>query len=344
MCMASASLEIVMENPVLAEVMRGAVVESRHRGAAIVVDADGAAVLSLGDVERPVFPRSAVKAIQALPLFESGAADRYGLTEAEIALAVASHSGEPAHAETSLGMLRKAGRDAGCLECGAHWPMNEAAARAISKDGGEPTALNNNCSGKHAGFVCLSCGLDEDPTGYVKAGHAVQKAVRGALEEVTGAAHTTDLMGTDGCSIPTYAVPLTSLALGFARLGSGHGLGPKRAEAALRIRKAVAAHPFMVAGTGRFDTRAMELLRERIFIKTGAEGVYCGAIPELGLGIALKCDDGAGRAAEVVMASLIARFLPMSETEAASFAPLRESVLKNWNGIEVGRVRAAASA
>jgi L-asparaginase II len=332
-----------MENPVLAEVTRGTMVESRHRGSAVVIDADGAVVLALGDVERPVFPRSAVKAIQALPLLESGAADRYGLSEAEIALAVSSHSGEPRHAETSLAMLKKAGRDAGCLECGVQWPMNEAASRAMSKAGSEPSALNNNCSGKHAGFVCLSCALDEDPAGYVTRGHAVQKAVHAALEEVTGAEHSPERMGTDGCSIPSYAVPLKALALGFARLGTGNGFAPERAKAAARIRKAAAAHPFMVAGTGRFDTRAMEQLRERLFIKTGAEGVYCGALPELGYGIALKCDDGAGRAAEVAMAALIARFLPMSEAEATAFAPLRESVLKNWNGIDVGRVRAPAA-
>jgi L-asparaginase II len=335
-------METTMENPILAEVTRGNTVESRHRGAALVIDADGAVVFSAGDIDRPVFPRSAVKALQALPLLESGAADRYGLTEPEIALAVSSHSGEPLHAETSLAMLKKVGREIGCLECGAHWPMNEAAARAIATAGREPSALNNNCSGKHAGFVCLACGLDEDPAGYVKAGHAVQQAVRGALEEVTGAVHSADLMGTDGCSIPTYAVPLKALALGFARFGTGHGFGPERAKAAARIRKAAAAHPFMVAGTGRFDTRAMELLRERIFIKTGAEGVYCGSLPELGYGIALKCEDGAGRAAEVAMAALIARFLPMSEAEQAAFAPLRESVMTNWNGIEVGRVRAPA--
>lgn len=329
-----------MDNPVLAEVTRGSTVESRHRGAVIVVDADGAVVLSLGDVERPVFPRSAVKALQALPLLESGAADRFGLTPTEIALAVASHSGEEAHAETSLAMLRKAGRDAGCLECGAHWPMGEAAARALARAGREPTALNNNCSGKHAGFVCLACGIDEDPTGYVKADHKVQQAVRGALEEVTGAAHKTELSGTDGCSIPTYAVPLKALALGFARFGTGNGLGPSRAEAARRIREAVAANPFMVAGTGRFDTRFMGVFGARAFIKTGAEGVYCGALPELGYGIALKCDDGAGRATEIAMAALIERFLPRQAGDEEAFAPFRETVLKNWNGIEVGRVRA----
>ena len=167
-----------MENPVLVEVTRGGRVESRHRGAVAVVDGDGATVLAIGDIARPVFPRSAVKAIQGLPLIESGAADRYGLTEAEIALAVSSHSGEPLHAETSLSMLRKAGRDAGCLECGAHWPSNELVSRALAKSGAEPSALNNNCSGKHAGFVCLSCNMDEDPTGYVKAAHPVQQAVR----------------------------------------------------------------------------------------------------------------------------------------------------------------------
>jgi L-asparaginase II len=299
-------------------------------------------VFAAGDVERPVFPRSAVKAIQALPLLESGAADRYGLTEAEIALAVSSHSGEPLHAETSLGMLRKAGREAGCLECGAHWPMNEKAARALAKAGAEPSALNNNCSGKHAGFVCLSCALDEDPAGYVKATHPVQQAVRGALEAVTGAAHTSEHMGIDGCSIPSYAVPLKALALGFARLGTGQGFEPERAKAAARIRVAAAAHPFMVAGTDRYDTRLMSLLGARAFTKTGAEGVYCAALPELGFGLALKCDDGAGRAAEVALGALIARFLPMDEATQAAFAPLRETVLKNWNGIEVGRIRASA--
>lgn len=328
-----------MENPVLAEVTRGAVVESRHRGAAIVVDAEGAVVLALGDVERPVFPRSAVKALQALPLLESGAADRYGLTPAEIALAVSSHSGEILHAQTALSMLRKAGRDAGCLECGAHWPMGEEAARELARSGAQPTALNNNCSGKHAGFVCLACELDGEPAGYVGAAHPVQRAVRDAMEAVTGARHDPEQSGTDGCSIPTYAVPLRALALGFARFGSGHGLGPARAEAARRIRAAAAAHPFMVAGTGRFDTLLMERLGARAFVKMGAEGVYCGALPELGYGFALKCDDGGVRGAEVAMLALVERLLPLAEAERAALSPLREHILKNWNGIEVGRVR-----
>jgi L-asparaginase II len=272
-----------MENPVLVEVTRGEVIESRHRGALIVMDADGGVVMSAGDVSAPVFPRSAVKALQALPLVEGGFADRFGLSAAEIALCCASHSGEPHHAAASAAMLAKAGHDVSCLECGTHWPTYDKAARAMAAAGALPTALNNNCSGKHAGFVCLSCGLDEDPKGYVAAGHRVQREVRGALIEMTGAAHEPELAGVDGCSIPTYAIPLTAMALGFARFGAGGGkgaaMGPERVRATQRIRAAAAAHPAMVAGTGRFDTVVMEALGARAFTKTGAEAVFCGAMP-----------------------------------------------------------------
>ena len=331
-----------MDNPVLVEVLRGGQVESRHRGVVAVCDADGRLVLALGDVAQPVFPRSAVKGFQALPLIESGAADRYGLTDAEIALCCASHNGEPEHVDAARGILAKAGQGPECLECGAHWPSYDAAARKLAGAHGEPTALNNNCSGKHSGFICLACGgLDADPRGYVDAKHPVQQAVRAAMSEITGAAHDVAIAGTDGCSIPTYAVPLKALALGFARFGTGHGVGPERAKAAARIRKAVASAPFMVAGTRRFDTGIMEALRERAFTKTGAEGVFCATLPELGLGIALKIDDGATRAAEVVMAALIARFLTLDEKEAAAVQPRLTPVLRNWNRIEVGALRPA---
>ena len=155
---------------------------------------------------------------------------------------------------------------------------------------------------------------------------------------------TIGIVKTSAASIRASSVQATgvaTLALGFARFGTGNGLGPKRAEAARRIREAVAANPFMVAGTGRFDTRFMEVFGARAFIKTGAEGVYCGTLPELGYGIALKCDDGAGRATEIAMAALVERFLPRQGGDEDAFAPFRETVMTNWNGIEVGRVRAA---
>lgn len=331
-----------MDNPVLVEITRGNLVESRHRGAVSVVDADGATVTALGDVERRVFPRSAVKALQAIPLIESGIADRYGLTDAEIALCCASHSGEPEHVAGAASILSKAGRDKGCLECGAHWPLGEEATLDLAASGAKPSALHNNCSGKHAGFVCLSCGLDADPTGYIKFDHVVQKTIRVSLEDFTGASHTPDVAGIDGCSIPTYGVPLPALALGFAKFGTGTGISWDCAKAAGRIRQAVAKHPFMVGGTGRFDTIVMEALRERVFVKSGAEGVYCATIPELGYGIALKVDDGTGRASQAIMAALILQFLPLEDGERALIEGLARPVIRNWNGFEVGAIRPVA--
>jgi L-asparaginase II len=330
-----------MANPVLVEVVRGGVVESRHRGAVAVVDGDGALVHAVGDVDRPVFPRSAVKAIQALPLLESGAADAFGFGEKEIALACASHSGEPQHTALAAAMLAKAGLDERACECGAHWPSGQEATLALARGGGAPSQLHNNCSGKHAGFLCTCVHQGIDHHGYVAHGHPLQEMVRQALEDLTGAAHESQMCGTDGCSIPTYAVPIRNLALGFARMATATGLAPARAQAARRILTACMAEPFHVAGTGRADTAMMEAGRGRIFTKTGAEGVFCAAIPELGLGIALKCDDGATRAAEVMIASTLARLLPAADPLRAALAVMARPVLKNWRGMEVGGLRPA---
>ena len=316
-------------NPVLVEVTRGGRVESAHRGAFAVIDAAGGIVLHEGDIDDAIFPRSAVKALQALPLVESGAADRYGLTDAEIALACASHSGEPAHVATARAVLAKTGREETCLECGAHWPYDARAARTLAAAGAEPVAAHNNCSGKHAGFICLACAHGDDPAGYVRPDHPAMRRVTAALAEATGTTLDTRNRGTDGCSIPTYAIPLRAIARAFARFGTAGG-------AAARIRAAVAAHPFMVGGTDRFDTVLMTALGARVFAKGGAEGVHCAALPELGLGIAIKCDDGGGRAAELVCAALVTRLLD-AEVPAALLRP----ELRNWNGIAVGALRAA---
>jgi L-asparaginase II len=334
-------------NPILVNVLRGGTVESVHRGALAVLDADGAVHTALGDIDRPIFPRSAVKVLQALPLVESGAAERFGLTDAELALACASHGGEAIHAETAASMLAKAGVDVAALECGAHWPYFDGAIKAMAAAGEQPSALHNNCSGKHAGFVCLGCLMSEGGdrraflSGYVKPDHPVMREVTAALQSSTGYDLANAAVGTDGCSIPTYAIPLRHLAHAFARVGTGTGLRPGHARAALRLRQAVAKAPTMVAGTGRFDSRVMERLGERVFCKVGAEGVYCAALPELGLGVAIKMDDGnTARACEVAMAALIARLLPLQEADAVFIGGLADLTMRNWNGIEVGRLQA----
>lgn len=327
-----------MANPVLVEVVRGQRLESRHRGAVAVVDADGGVIFSAGDVARPVFPRSAIKALQALPLVESGAADRYKLTDEELALACASHGGEPAHVECVTRMLAKAGLDASALRCGAHWPLSQPAAFALARTG-TPSVLHNNCSGKHAGFLCLACALDADRGSYWQPEHPVQREVHAVLEDLTATPLPPDHRAVDGCSVPTWATPLQNLALAFAKFGIGRGLTPARTKAAARLRAACAQKPWFVAGTGRFCTEIMQLLGARAYVKTGAEGVFCAALPELGLGIAIKCDDGAGRAAEVITATLIARFLPLNDRERAVLARFAQPILRNWNGIEVGGLR-----
>jgi L-asparaginase II len=279
--------------------------------------------------------------VQALPLVESGAAEKFGFGDQELALACASHGGEPAHVETASRMLARAGLDGSALECGVQWPSHSESSRALARSGATATALHNNCSGKHAGFICFACASGIDHHGYVAAGHPVQRAVRGALEGLSGVGLSEDQCGIDGCSIPTFAIPLAALAHAFARFGSGHGLAPERAKAAARLRAACVAKPYFVAGTGRFCTEVMKLFGTRVLAKGGAEGVSCAALPELGLGIAIKCQDGGNRAGDVAMAAVIEKFLPLGETERAALGRFVRPTLRNWNGIAVGGLRPA---
>jgi len=329
-----------MTNPVLVEVERGPRVESCHRGAVAVVDAQGRSQLLLGDGARPIFPRSAIKALQALPLIETGAADRYGLGDEELALAASSHGGEPAHLAGVARMLDQCGLDVSALACGTHWPLSQASAHALARTGRQPSALHNNCSGKHAGFICVACATGVAHAGYVSPAHPVQREVRAVIEGLAGV--TLSEVAVDGCSVPTWAIPLTNLAQAFARFATGYGLPPARARAAARLRAACAAKPFFAAGTGRFCTVVMAALGDRLYVKGGAEGVLCAALPQQGLGIAVKCEDGAARGAEVIMAALIARFLPLDAADRPLFDDLMRPALRNWNGVKVGALRPVA--
>jgi L-asparaginase II len=332
-----------MPHSITVEVTRGSLVESRHRGSVVAVDGDGQLVFSLGDIDAAVFPRSACKAMQALPLVESGAADAYGFGNKELALACSSHNGEDEHVALAASMLARAGRDVEALECGAHWSSNQKTLIHQARTIDAPTALHNNCSGKHAGFVCACCHRGIDPKGYVGYDHPLQKEIRGTMESLTGAVLGHDNCGTDGCSIPTYAVPLRGLAHGFAKMATGNGLEPLRAKASRRLFDACMAEPFYVAGTGRACTALMQIAPGRIFCKTGAEGVFCAAIPEQGISIAVKCDDGTSRAAEAMIAAALARFFEKDGDIHAALMALAVKPMHNWNGIHVGDIRASAA-
>lgn len=324
-----------MSNPILIEVTRGALVESFHRGAVALSRPTGELVLQLGDVARPVFPRSAIKAIQCLPLIESGAADHYGFGAAEIALACASHTGTERHTQLAAEMLARVGLSEGDLGCGAHPPLGASAAKALWLSGHDATQLHNNCSGKHAGMLATAVHLGEPTEGYFEPWHPVQQRVHRALVEMSGADLGVEVMGRDGCSVPNWAMPLSRMATLFARLVTGEGVSASRRAAIERILESCWAEPELVAGPGRADTVVMRNLGGEVFMKTGAEGVYCGGFPELGLGFALKVDDGATRASAGAVVALIERLFP------AVHGLVKRQVLKSWRGLEVGTIRTA---
>jgi L-asparaginase II len=324
-----------MPNPVLIELTRGSLVESSHGGALAVARADGTSVLALGDTTRPIFPRSAVKPLQAIALVESAAADRFGFGTQEIALAAASHSGTQRHAALAGSMLERIGLGPAALACGVHEPLDQAAARELIRSDTAPTDLNHNCSGKHAGMLATAVHMGEDTNGYWEPDHPVQQRIARVLGELGRCRLSPDVCGIDGCSVPNWAMSLDALAGAFARFATGEGLGSDRAAACRRIAEACWAHPDVVAGPGRLDTLVMSRLPGRVLTKGGAEGVHCGALPELGLGFAVKIDDGARRAADGVVGALLARFNP----EIEGLAP--PAALTNWRGVEVGRLRAA---
>lgn len=326
-------------NPILVEQTRGPLVENRHRGAFVVIDAAGAIIAAAGDIERPVFPRSAVKSMQALALFTSGATDRFALADENLALACASHHGEDHHLAGVRDLLARAGVTPDDLECGAHQPTNAAARAALRAAGSRPTPLHNNCSGKHAGMLAVARALDVPVAGYVLPDHPVQREVRRALEAVLDQPLAAGQCGTDGCSIPTWAAPLRSFAQGFARMATGEGLSDELAAGARRLFDAATSHPLLVAGTGHFDTEIMQAFAGRLMQKGGAEGVQCGVIRDRGWGYAVKIDDGSMAASIVLTASLLLRLARPDEDQAAMLQRFCRQPIRNVRGLEVGELR-----
>ena len=327
-------------NPILAEAVRGNWVENRHRGAFIIVDADGSVIASGGDVDRPVFPRSAIKSMQALAIFDRHAIDRFHHTPEELALACASHHGEDEHVGNVAHFLERMGLSVADLECGAHMPTNAKARDALRAAGRDPSPLHNNCSGKHSGMLSVALAMGVPTEGYVAREHDVQRAVRAAVEYVIGEDLTEDRCGTDGCSIPTWAAPLRAWARGFARMATGRGLDAGHAQGAQMLFDAATSHPHLVAGTGHLDTLVMEAFKGRLMQKGGAEGVQCGAIRDKGWGYALKCDDGNMQASHVMVAALLLKYADPDASQRAVLEQFVRQPTRNVRGTVVGEMRA----
>ena len=329
------------DQPVLVRVSRGASVESQHRGAWCLVDARGRVLDGAGDGAHPFFVRSSIKALQALPLVESGAADRFGLDDEELAVAVASHDGEDVHTSAVQRILDRIGLGPEALRCGTHPPWSGEARDALRARGEEPSALHNNCSGKHAGFLALAVHLGADPARYLEPEGPVQALVRRTVLEVTEAAPERFSSAVDGCSAPTFRVPLASLAGAFARVANP-SLAPRfdagRRAACERILRAVAACPVLIAGSKkRLCTDVARASGGRLFPKVGAEAIY--AIGQRGgdRALAVKIDDGATRALYPLVVELLERFDLAGPAELAALAAWRDERITNWAGVVVGR-------
>ena len=330
-------------NPVLVNRWRGNAIESHHRGAAAVVDADGRLVLALGDVQRQVFPRSAIKFLQAVPFVESGAIRRYALDERHVALACASHNGEPIHAGLASDWLERIGLDQDDLECGAELPLHEATRYELMSEGRGPQRVHHNCSGKHLGFLSGCLARDEATRDYRRYGHAVQRRWFDVLEEL-GRARVMQLpWGYDGCAIPSLAIPLQRTALMMARFGQVTRFEGERRGAIEAIHAAVTSHPYLVAGKERLCTALMERLAPRLLVKVGAEGVYTATDTEHGLGIALKIDDGSDAAARVALGAVLTALGLVDEEDRRALGEYLAPELTNSRGEVIGRAEPSST-
>jgi L-asparaginase II len=321
-------------------VRRGTRIESVHQVAACVCDPDGEIVLKVGTVEAPVFLRSSAKPFIAAASVRAGVLERFGFGERELAVMCASHNGEPRHAELVGAMLERIGARVEDLACGAHAPSYEPAAAALAARGEQPSALHNNCSGKHAGILALAKVLGAPFEGYLEPTHPAQRTILALCERVSDDVFGPDKLGVDGCGIPVYATSLRNAARSFARFATLEGLDDEDARALACVTAAMTNEPWYVAGTGRFDTDLMRASGGRIVAKAGAEAVHCDALLDAGLGLAVKVIDGSRRAAAPATIALLDALRVLEPEARAALEPHARIAVKNVAGKVVGEVAA----
>lgn len=324
-------------NPILARVWRGGWVESAHRGAWVVVDGEGQVLQGSGAHGDPIFARSSVKALQALPLIESGAAERFHYSEADIALALSSHSGEPQHTERVLDILGRVGLTGSALKCGSSPPADRDAREALKKAGEAPSAIHHFCSGKHAGFLALATHLGVDPEFYLDTESASQKVIRQALLEMTCLSEDQVTVAIDGCSAPTFRLPLHALARAFARLTTPRDLDSTRKATCERLVAAVGANPELIAGRQRrLCTALSKVSNGQLFPKVGAEGVYVVGRVGHDQALAVKMDDGGQRGLQAVTVELMKHLQWLAPDAIEELSKYRAYVQRNDARLETG--------
>jgi L-asparaginase II len=321
------------------EVTRGELVESRHRVHAAVVDASGALVGSARDASLVTHWRSCAKPFQVMPFVESGGFDELGWNDEMLALACGSHGGEPEHVVVAAEMLRELGLEEGDLACGPHEPLSARGSKLLRESGSRPTRLHNNCSGKHAAMMARAHTADWNPHGYERAGHQVQQSILAKVASWTGVPESRMGLAVDGCGVVEFSLPLERMAYAYARLGDASRRGE---ETAARITGAMTAQPFYVGGTDRFDTILLEETAGRVVPKLGAEGVHCAAVPGLGIGVAVKVEDGAQRAQHPALLRVLQLVGALPETLPPRLAKILHAPVSNTRRETVGIVRPVA--
>jgi len=342
------SQQIPIAEP-LVEVKRGSITESRHRGHIAVVDAEGQLIASLGVPENVTYLRSSAKPFQALPLLVTGAADRFGFTDREVALACGSHNGEPIHTELASSMLEKIGLGPEALHCGAHEPYGAEAALDLRARDEQPSALHNNCSGKHAGMLAVAVHLGAPIDNYERPENPVQKMIADFVSQFSGVAVTDLAVGIDGCTAPAFGMTVKAMALAYARLVSPPpSFDKKTRDACERIIRVMTAYPELIGGTSdRLDTEIMRAAPHRLVSKVGAEGVYTAGVkpseewPQ-GLGFAAKIEDGDDkRARPTVVIEALRQLGVLRDESLEAVAKYAFFPINNRRGEIVGEIRAS---
>lgn len=330
-------------NPSLADVYRKDIIESCHRGSVIVVNHLGEIVFSLGDVERDIYPRSSLKFFQAIPLVESGAADYFQLSDAEIALACSSHNAENIHTSAVQAWLSYMDLDIEDLENGPSMPLYEEASFDLVRKNIKPTRIHQNCSGKHVGMLALAKFLANGTQGYSEHDNETQRAWMKVLSELVDLDVESLPWERDGCGMPAICMPMKKLAYACARFANPEMVGGERGKAMQRITRALQLNPVMVAGTDRCCTDVISATNGSVLVKTGAEAVYIAVLPEQGLGVALKIDDGSDRGSEVALGAVLSQLGVIDKKAEALLTKHFSPQIINSQGKVTGKVVPSAA-
>lgn len=332
-----------MSYELFVEVTRNGIVESRHFGAAVVCDAKGDVVESWGNIENLVFPRSALKPILAIQLVESGASTRYALSDAELSLACSSHQGEQIHQDLVASWLNRLGLTEDHLACGPVLPEHKESAHMLLASGQKGCRIHHNCSGKHAGFLTTALHLDMPLDDYYQIEHPLQQLSLDTLSDLADVDLKQYPIGIDGCGLPAPTMPLMQLGRTVARFANPVDLSDSRAQAIYRLHEAITNEPIYIAGHGTVVSELNEVTKGGVLAKTGAEGVVTAAIPDRGLGIALKIADGSIRARSVALLAILDHLDALSDEDKDNLQSHISPTITNSRGCNVGEIRPAVS-